>query len=763
MRVRRPLAGSVAAALVGGLLVSASMLSSAPAEAANAADFDPGNIIADQVFFDSSAMSVEAIQQFLNQRGASCVAGEQPCLKDYVGVTSARAAEAGICSGYVGERQETAAQMIAGVAQSCGINPRVLLVLLEKEQSLVTRTRPTTRAYQAATGFGCPDTAPCDAQYYGLFNQLYQAARQFQRYAAYPNSYGYKAGRTNTIYWHPNVACGTSQVYIENQATAGLYNYTPYRPNAAALANLYGTGDSCSSYGNRNFWRLFTDWFGSTQASGALMRSASNPTVYLVSGDVKYPIGSMSLVEDLAPAGPLAFVSQQYLDRRTTGPSMQHLLHGPDGSVYLVDKGVLYPFGSCGQVTDYGMSCGSLVSVTAEVISAFRIGPVLSSSVRTTNGKIFRIVGGERREAADDDSLIAASLPAPGVTLPETAIDHLPYGVPFARSGVVVRGRTSGDTVVISDGTALRVPAALAALPGMSGGQVLGLDDASLARIDVQATLSPVVRDATTGTTVLLTTSGRVTIDAEAAPANPPQVPSSLTAALPDAGSLASPVFVKEVSSATVYLLRGGELRPIPSWTTLVRLNGGNDPSTIATMPNGSAALLTTGHLQIAPGTMLKSPSNGSVFVTTTLDDKIPLSSFGVTAELGIELLVTLPESAVDAYTTAPDLIRTAVTCGSTSYVGLSGTLYPASADTLARYGLTPTPVSPSFCSLLRVSTQQLDRFIRTPDGSIYVMEGGSKRPIGSMRRYLELGGDAAVTVNVTTTTANRFPTGPLA
>jgi hypothetical protein len=51
-------------------------------------------------------------------------------------------------------------------------------------------------------------------------------------------------------------------VFIENQATAGLYNYTPYTPNDAALNNMYGTGDACSSYGNRNFWRIYTDWFG---------------------------------------------------------------------------------------------------------------------------------------------------------------------------------------------------------------------------------------------------------------------------------------------------------------------------------------------------------------------------------------------------------------------------------------------------------------------------------------------------------------------
>jgi len=92
---------------------------------------------------------------------------------------------------------------------------------------------------------------------------VYSAAKQFRRYAANPTGYSYRAGRANTILWHPNTACGSSSVYIENQATASLYDYTPYRPNDAALAAGYLTGDSCSSYGIRNFHLYFRDWFGS--------------------------------------------------------------------------------------------------------------------------------------------------------------------------------------------------------------------------------------------------------------------------------------------------------------------------------------------------------------------------------------------------------------------------------------------------------------------------------------------------------------------
>lgn len=115
-------------------------------------------------------------------------------------------------------------------------------------------------------------------EYGGFFNQVYNSAAQYQRYAQSPNSWNYIAGRTNNIYYNPNASCGYGPVYIQNQATAALYIYTPYQPNKAALNNLYGSGDGCSAYGNRNFWRLWTDWFGSPTASVSNDKPATEPS-----------------------------------------------------------------------------------------------------------------------------------------------------------------------------------------------------------------------------------------------------------------------------------------------------------------------------------------------------------------------------------------------------------------------------------------------------------------------------------------------------
>jgi hypothetical protein len=243
-----------------------------PASAANAADFNPGHIISDAVFTNKSTMSPTDIQNFLNARVPNCdTNGTQLIYDSSYGDTVTRAtysSRRGVstpftCLRNYSENGLSAAQIIYNKAQEWSINPQTLIVLLQKEQALVTDDWPWPIQYRSATGYGCPDTSVCDSQYYGFTNQVHQAARMFRLIMNDQRTNYYPVG-VNTILWHPNAACGTSQVNVVNRATSALYNYTPYRPNQAALNNLYGTGDSCSAYGNRNFWRYFTDWFGPT-------------------------------------------------------------------------------------------------------------------------------------------------------------------------------------------------------------------------------------------------------------------------------------------------------------------------------------------------------------------------------------------------------------------------------------------------------------------------------------------------------------------
>ena len=233
-------------------------------KAADMRQFNAGNIMSDAVMSNKNSMSVQQIQAFLTNKNpcndtATYKAAWYPNLR--YNIRNGKF----VCISNETFNGESAAQIIWQTGQDYNINPQVLIVLLEKEQGLISDTWPNHRQYQTAVGFGCPDTAPCDAQYYGLKNQLRQAANLFRNVlnGGWSN---YPIGNTYVQY-NPNPACGGSVVNIQNRATSALYRYTPYQPNQSALNAGYGTGDGCGAYGNRNFWGLFTDWFGSTQAS----------------------------------------------------------------------------------------------------------------------------------------------------------------------------------------------------------------------------------------------------------------------------------------------------------------------------------------------------------------------------------------------------------------------------------------------------------------------------------------------------------------
>jgi hypothetical protein len=366
--------------------------------ALSGSDFNAGNIIDDDIFYDSDALTTTQVQNFLNAKVPTCdtngtvsksyyydsntgkindsfidtnndgindstnkwvttsratygarydvwyktniAAAPYTCLKNYKQNTPAMNAESGICGNLLAQSNRTTAQIISDAAAACGISPKVLLVLLQKEQGLVTDTWPWKNQYQKATGFSCPDTAPCDPAYSGFFYQVYYAARQYKLYRANPTTYNYRAGQNNYIYYNPNHSCGGSWVYIENQATAGLYDYTPYQPNAATLKVGMGQTAPCGAYGNKNFWWYFTDWFGSTTIPYIPLQA---PRWMETKTDIyKKNPGTGSNIDSVIPAG-----TQIYFDTKIT----------LGGVAYLRTK----------HDTEYGFSKGILLSDLAEI------------------------------------------------------------------------------------------------------------------------------------------------------------------------------------------------------------------------------------------------------------------------------------------------------------------------------------------------------------------------------------------------------------
>ena len=415
--------------------------------ALDASTFDPGWIISDSVFYDWGTMSADQIQKFLEARVPVCTDndGGPKCLRNYTeDVVGSEAIKANLhdyayqmCKPVPAASNQTAAKIIYQVAVACGINPRVLLVTLQKEQGLVGAADPTDYMYKAAMGYGCPDSAPqiCGQDSNNtsrLFWQMYRAGWQLKWYGDPRGSFTYlKPGTTISMGYHPNASCGKKSFKLKSQATANLYYYTPYTPNAAALANLWGSGDACSAYGNRNFWRQFWTWFGSPVAGGYLLKSSTSET-YLVNQNTstKYLVTSDAMAADFKPLGPIGTVSETYMNSFTDGGQLKSLVADQSGNRWLIASGSKYPITSSAQATALGMDW-----VTAPVITDVQISnfPDLTFAKSATTDEVFLLQGTTRSLIADADLVKTLSILGPTAVMQEAALNGFTIGTPINR------------------------------------------------------------------------------------------------------------------------------------------------------------------------------------------------------------------------------------------------------------------------------------------------------------------------------------------
>jgi hypothetical protein len=365
-------------------------------KAVDGSQFRPGRIIDDSVFTDTTPMNAAQIQQFLNAKVPFCETnhvsyspanqGPFTCLKDYVENTADGTSNFGKPPGTVIPGGRSAAQIMYDASQQYAINPQVLIVLLQKESSLVTDTWPWRGQYQTAMGALCPDTAPCDSNAAGFGRQIKEAARLLRAYITYPNYFPYATGMNNILY-NPNFSCGSTPVNLETRATAALYNYTPYQPNQAALDNLYGSGNACSAYGNRNFWRIFNDWFGSPYGAYTLIKSPTSPTVYLRTVNATMPISSIDVFNAWGfSAAAIETVSQSTLDGTTITPyALGRLVKTSGGDYYFID-GQKHYYVSAQTKTLWNFSDQNVPSMSPLVIQQTVGGGSLGWKVSATTG-----------------------------------------------------------------------------------------------------------------------------------------------------------------------------------------------------------------------------------------------------------------------------------------------------------------------------------------------------------------------------------------
>jgi hypothetical protein len=417
------------------------------AEAVTAGNWSAGRIIDDSVFADKSSMSVAEIQAFLNSKvgtgGYDSIPGQcdtnglrsaQPfssssrtaygasrtppnpkftCLINYYEVPKTSPGLGTPASNYGGAAipagAKSAAQLIWDAAQAYNISPKVLLVTIQKESAgpLTIDDWPFKKQFTYAMGAYCPDNPPpewpdgCDPNYAGFSIQIRESARLFRYYLDNMNQpwWTHKKPGNNSILYNPNTACGASNVYIETSATAALYTYTPYQPNAAALNDMYGNGDladpappNCSSFGNRNFWRIYNDWFGVTYGNCTFPQNNQGETYRLLQPNTNSYFLTSDPYEVCYATGNLGYIYDGVVF---------YAKSGVETPVYRLEKNGKYFYTISvaernNAVSQYGYRLEGLVFYAAADSQAGTLKPVYRLSYPSTGGYLYTMSVDER-------------------------------------------------------------------------------------------------------------------------------------------------------------------------------------------------------------------------------------------------------------------------------------------------------------------------------------------------------------------------------
>lgn len=228
-------------------LIVAVLLVIACYQPTHAAGFTATRLIEDGTFTNNS-MTAGQIQQFLVSKNSVLAKTRSEQLGD--GANGRSAAQI-IYDATRGSRTDFATGNGFGPRHPLliSVNPQVILVTLQKEQSLITGRYPldagyTQRALRFAMGYGCPDDSGCAESYSGFTSQVVYASAQLARNTQLASRSQYPPGRISVF--HDQVGRSTAHVNVRvaNAATSALYQYTPH---------VY--------FGNYNFYNFMNTWF----------------------------------------------------------------------------------------------------------------------------------------------------------------------------------------------------------------------------------------------------------------------------------------------------------------------------------------------------------------------------------------------------------------------------------------------------------------------------------------------------------------------
>lgn len=322
------------------------------------AEFNPQFIISDNEMFDYQGWMISDIQNFLEDRGSYLATYQTEDLNG---------------------NMRTAAGIIFDSSQTNQVNPKYLLVTLQKEQSLITDDAPAQKQLDWATGYAVCDSCdrldPKVAKHKGFAKQVDDAGGIMRWY--------YTNKDTNSIIKKKDalLSIDNTDVTPQSWATAFLYTYTPHL------------------HGNKNFWRIWQTWFSQNYPNGTLVKiddsSSTSTDVWLIQDGKKRKFKNMAVLISRADPKMVVSIAESELTNYEAGPDISlanySILKTEDGKFYLLDYDTLRPFESEATVRQLGYYPDETIDVTSDDLLGYLSGPIITASSTAPAGVIYQI------------------------------------------------------------------------------------------------------------------------------------------------------------------------------------------------------------------------------------------------------------------------------------------------------------------------------------------------------------------------------------
>jgi len=362
-------------------------------------DFNPGRILEDVELLDHTSMTIDEIQAFLISRNSYLAnyrtENAYGTIKSAAEIIYDAAVNNYNCDGVALSEEPTETERKEKCVKITTVSPKFLLVLLQKEASLIENSNPTQNRLDWATGYmifdGMLTCSPFDRcwRFKGFGKQVNSAALQFKAYMDTPGRYNYRTGQTYTFANnYGTISREAMTVTIENRATAALYNYTPHVFN-----------------GNYNVYRLWKRYFDSSvelpikkivknYPDGSILKIDGEPGVWLIEQGKKRPFLNYSAFISRFKPGQIVVTSPEELSKYEEGLPIKFanysIVQTPDKQMYLLVDKEKRPFASVGVFKKIGFNQAELELASQEELAMYILGRTITATSTNLTGTLMQ-------------------------------------------------------------------------------------------------------------------------------------------------------------------------------------------------------------------------------------------------------------------------------------------------------------------------------------------------------------------------------------